>query len=144
MPSRRAHSICGGRHAHCSHTLDDAMAELYPALLASPNDVTATRGDTRELIGVLVEITHPRARISRTETRGKTFSCLGELLVVLTRDNGLDFIRYYIHRYADDSEDGATIYGGYSPRLFNHRGVNQIEIIIDLLRRRPNSRRAVI
>jgi thymidylate synthase len=36
------------------------------------------------------------------------------------------------------------VYGGYGPRLFNQRGHNQIQNVIDLLRVRSTSRRAVI
>jgi thymidylate synthase len=127
-----------------SETLDDVLRNLYLALLNGTNFVTASRGATVEIVGVLVEILQPRARLSRTETRGKPFSCLGELLWYLSRDNSLDFIRYYIPRYACGSEDGVTVYGGYGPRLFNHRGHNQLCNVIALLRDKPSSRRATI
>ena len=125
--------------------LDDVLRELYPELLASTNLVpTRCRGDTSELVGVLLEIERPRARLSRTEMRGKPFSCLGELLWYLSRENKLDFIRPYIPKYVEESEDGVTIHGGYGPRLFNQRGHNQVSNILDLLRSNPRSRRAVI
>lgn len=125
-------------------TLDDILKELYPVLLASNQHVRTSRGNTCELLGVLLEIAKPRARLSRTETRGKPFSCLGELLWYLTGDNELEFIRRYIPRYVDESEDGLTVYGGYGKRLYHQRGQNQIGNVISLLSKRPNSRRAVI
>jgi thymidylate synthase len=129
-------------------TLDDALRALYPKLLQQPDQVSVSRskalGNTRELIGALIEITKPRARLSRTETRGRSFSCLGELLWYLSRNNSLDFIRYYIPKYAEESRDGRTVFGGYGPRLFNARGNDQIKNVIDLLRRNPNTRRAVV
>ena len=68
-------------------TLDDALLEAYPALLKRSMDtVVATRGETAEMIGALIEITNPRARLSRSETRGKLFSSLGELLWYLSKD----------------------------------------------------------
>lgn len=55
-----------------AETLDGALLELYPKLLARTDDtVTATRGAFVEEIGVLIEITNSRARLSRSETRGK-------------------------------------------------------------------------
>jgi thymidylate synthase len=64
-----------------TETLDDALLELYPKLLARFSDtVTASRGETAEVVGALIEIKNPRARLSRSETRGKLFSSLGELL----------------------------------------------------------------
>ncbi len=123
----------------------DALLQLYPRLLSRENNVSATRGDNVEILGVLIEIERARARLSRSETRGKPFSSLGELLWYLTGDNRLEFIRAYIPVYADESEDdGISVYGGYGPRLFHQRGCDQVRNVIALLRKRPTSRRAVI
>jgi thymidylate synthase len=97
-----------------------------------------------EVIGALIEIAKPRARLSRSETRGKVFSAIGELLWYLTGDNRLDFIERYLSQYQKESEDSVTVYGGYGPRLFNQRGHDQIQNVINLLRTRSTSRRAVI
>ena len=124
--------------------LDDVLRELYPELLRSTNYVSTSRGDTSELIGVLIEIERPRARLSRSEMRGKPFTCLGELLWYLSRDNGLEFISYYIPKYTKYSEDQKTVHGGYGPRFFKQRGHDQVRNVIDLLHANPSSRRAVI
>jgi thymidylate synthase len=123
-------------------TLDDALLDLYPRLLSSEEIVAASRGETVEIIGALIEITNPRARLSRSETRGKLFSSLGELLWYLSGDNRLDFIERYVPRYRDETEDGITVYGGYGPRLFGEH--HQVANVIELLKKRPTSRRAVI
>jgi thymidylate synthase len=125
-------------------TLDDVLLELYPALLSISEVITATRGENAEILGALLEIEKPRARLSRSETRGKLFSSLGELLWYLSRDNRLDFIERYVPRYRDETEDGIKVYGGYGPRLFGQRGHNQVQNVIQLLQKRPTSRRAVI
>jgi thymidylate synthase len=126
-------------------TLDDALLKLYPELLSRASDVVASRGKNTEILGVLIEIEHARARLSRSETRGRLFSSLGELLWYLSGDNRLDFIERYIKRYRQESEDyGKSVYGGYGPRLLRQRGNNQIENVIALLREHSVSRRAVI
>jgi thymidylate synthase len=125
-------------------TLDDLLQKLLSKLLVSTNYTSPTRGAARELVGVLLELKNPRARLSRSETRGKPFSCLGEFLWYLTGDNRLDFINYYIPAYYAETEDGETIFGGYGPRLFKQRGHNQIQNVIDLLLLKTESRRAVI
>lgn len=125
-------------------TLDDLLRRVYKKLLVSKNHVKPSRGSIYEETGVLLEIKNPRARLSRTESRGNVFSCLGELLWYLAGTNDLEFIRYYIPRYYEDSEDGKTIFGGYGPRLFDMRGQNQIENIVRTLKVNPSSRRAVI
>ena len=92
----------------------------------------------------LLKVANPRARLSHTEKKGKIFSALGEFLWYLAKSNDLNFISYYIGQYLDESEDGATVYGAYGPRLYGLRGNNQVEHILDLLTRNPGSRRAVI
>ena len=124
-------------------TLDDVMRSVIEELLAHGDRVRPSRGWTAELTGVLLEITDPRARLSRTETRGKPFSCLGELCWYLVETNDLKFISYYLPEYRKDAE-GDVIFGGYGPRLFDYRGLNQVANVIDLLRRKPASRQAVI
>src|SRR5215469_11887380 len=125
-------------------TLDDLLGKVFPRLLSSRNHISPSRGDALELCGVLLELERPRARLSRSETRGRPFSSLGEFLWYLSRDNRLDFIRYYIREYENESEDGETVYGGYGRRIFQQRGHDQLRNVIDLLRQHPDSRRAVI
>lgn len=127
-----------------ANSLDDLLRKVYPRLMRSAVVVRTSRGDTKEIFGALLEIRNPRARISRTETRGRPFSALGELLWYLSKDNRLDFIYHYIERYAKETEDGETVYGGYGPRLFKQRGIDQIQNIIDNLRKGPSTRRAVV
>jgi thymidylate synthase len=61
----------------------------------------------------------------------------------LARTNDLGFISYYIPAYVKFA-DGNIIFGGYGPRLFNWRGLNQLAKVIDVLTRKRDSRRAVI
>jgi thymidylate synthase len=126
------------------NTLDDLLNVVFSKLLKSKTYIKPTRGRARELTGVLLEVKDPRARLSRTEKKGKLFSCLGEIVWYLAKSNNLKFIEYYIPRYAEDSEDRRTIYGGYGPRLFDMHGQDQIANVIQLLKSNPHSRRAVI
>ena len=126
-------------------TLDDLLDEVFRRLLDRPFDVKATRGKMSEMIGVLLCLENPRARLSLTETKGTPFSAIGELLWYLSGKNKLGFITHYISVYKDESEDNETVYGGYGPRLFNHADKhNQVRNVIDLLKTRESSRRAVI
>ena len=125
-------------------TLDDLLREVFERLLKSKNHIEPSRAPAKELSGVLLEITNPRARISRTEKKGVPFGCLGELLWYLAGRKDLRFISYYLPRYKEFSDDGRTIYGGYGPRLWDMRGVDQVKNVLRLLREKKDSRRAAI
>lgn len=126
-------------------SLDDVLIELYKALLVTNGrNEGGTRGPTKELLGVTLRIENPRARLSRSEDRGKPFSALGELLWYLSGSDRLDFIEPYVPRYKEDAVDG-LLPGAYGPRLFAKGGsIDQIASITNLLRAKPGSRRAVI
>lgn len=124
-------------------TLDDVMRSVIEEIQARGGPINPSKGPAIELTGLLLEITNPRARLSRSETRGKPFSCLGELCWYLVKTDQLGFISYYIPGYKEFA-DGNEIYGGYGPRLFAWRGLDQLANVTDLLRRRRDSRRAVI
>lgn len=124
-------------------SLDDVMHVVFKEILDNGTRVRASRGENLELIGVTVNLTNPRARLSRTETRGKAFSCLGELCWYLAGSDKLDFIEYYVPPYKNDAEDG-ILRGAYGPRLSNRHGIDQLENVRQLLIKRPSSRRAVI
>jgi len=125
-------------------TLDDLLYAVISRLLRSNNRIRPARGDATELIGVLLQLTNPRARLSLTETKGRLSSCLGELFWYLAKTRDLEFIAYYLPRYRKETEDDRTIYGAYGPRLFHMRGNNQVTNVIKLLKGHRYSRRAVI
>lgn len=129
-----------------AQSLDDLLRKIYPKLLALSREIAPTRGANREIIGALFRLTNPRMRLSRTETRGLIFSCLGEFLWYMSGSDSLEFISHYISRYEDSAEPGTDkIHGAYGPRLFSAGGgINQIESIISLLSRKGSTRRAAI
>lgn len=130
-------------------TLDDLLYHVFGELLKLPFDTSSTRGQTdgnvSEIFGALLHLENPRARLSRTETKGTVFSALGELLWYLSGSDKLDFIKYYIKDYESESEDGEALYGAYGPRLMSSQSEhNQIQNVINLLQEKPTSRRAVM
>lgn len=137
-----------------AQTIDDLMHSVLGHLLERKPNIYSSRskgvnstnglGPSSEIIGALLNLKDPRQRLSRDETKGTVFSALGELLWYLSRSNNLDFITYYIKKYNDETEDGKTIFGGYGPRLFDLRGIDQINNILRLLMEKPTTRKAVI
>lgn len=124
-------------------TLDDVMRDVVDAIRSRGAHINPSKGPAAELTGVLIEITNPRARLSRTETRGRLFSGLGELCWYLAKTDRADFISYYLSRYLKLAE-GDALFGAYGPRLFDCRGNDQISNVISLLRSKRDSRQAVV
>lgn len=127
------------------NTIDDVMRAVFENILSDGVHVETTRGPTKEILGTHIILNNPICRISRTESRGKIFTCLGELMWYLSGSDDVESIRYYISKYRDSSESDGTINGAYGPRLFGTKnGINQIENVIRLLKKRNTSRRAAI
>ncbi len=130
--------------AHFSEaTIDDLMRVALNEILERGDHIQATKGGNTEITGVMLELSNPRARVSRTETRGKPFSCLGELCWYLGKTDRLDTIEYYIPVYRKFAE-GGRLFGAYGPRLFDWNGLTQFSNVAALLRRKRHSRQAVI
>lgn len=129
-----------------ANTLDDLLRKTYSTLLEKcPTDFKTSRGNiSHELLGATLVLNNPRARLSTTETKGKLFSALGEFLWYLAKSNDPDFITYYISCYKDEVDDNGKINGAYGPRIFNMNGIDQFNSVIELLKSKPNTRRAVI
>ena len=124
-------------------TLDDLMRYVFKRIKGHGERIEPSRGPATEITGVLLELTTPRSRLSRTDTRGKPFSCLGELCWYLAGTNEVEFISYYIPQYRREAEEG-RVFGGYGPRLSAWKGIDQLSNVLALLRRNPGSRKAVI
>lgn len=126
-------------------TLDDLMRHVLQQLVASTEWVSASKGSFTEQVGAVLQLTNPRARLSRSETRGKAFSPLGEWLWYLSGANDYAFVDYYVpNGYSDDAPDRRFVPNGYGERLANLRGHNQIGNVIKLLQQKRSSRQAVI
>ena len=131
------------QHFIAEKSIDDLMRVALEIIRDSGHVTIATKGAMKELVAVHLVLSNPRARLSRTETRGKAFSCLGELFWYLSGSDELDFISYYIPKYREFS-DGGRLLGAYGPRLINWDGVNQLDRIIELLAMKRSSRQAAI
>lgn len=124
-------------------TLDDLMHVAIDAVLSRGQRIAPTKGACLELQAVTLELENPLARVSRSVTRGRLFSALGELCWYLSGSNDTKQIAYYVPLYKEYDEDG-VVFGGYGPRLLAYDGVNQIRYVIDTLTLNQDSRRAVI
>ncbi|HCD53579.1 MAG TPA: thymidylate synthase [Balneolaceae bacterium] len=133
-----------------SDTIDDLLNSVYRIIQEKGSEVPASRGKKqiiKEIIDAKLILTNPRARLSISESRSTPFSAFGEFLWYLSGSGGLDFIEYYIPEYRKHvtSKDKLTADDSYGPRfkgITEHQ--NQFKNVIELLKRRRDSKKAVI
>ncbi|MDV6263889.1 thymidylate synthase [Rhodococcoides yunnanense] len=125
-------------------TLDDLLRHTYNELVASGAKLSATRGSTLEIVGASLELENPLARLSLSESRRRLVSGLAELNWYLTGTSDTGTITHYIPIYANEIESDGSIRGAYGPRIFGNGDNNQIRNIIELLKEKPHTRRAVV
>ncbi len=124
--------------------LDDLLRSTFEALHNCGHPAEATKGRFVELVGVSLRLRNPRARMSRSEAKGRPFSSIGELFWYLSGKNDLSFIEYFLKAYHKSAEADGLIHGAYGPRLFPKDRPSQIEQVIDRLENKPTTRQAVI
>lgn len=133
-----------------AQTVDDLLGRSFRRLAKSGAWTRSSKGRARELVGVLLELKNPRARFSRTETRGALISHLGETLWYLSGSDELSFIEYYIPKYRqfiDASPSQTVAPGAYGPRLFADETSGQLMDLIEFLRKKSgvsDTRQAVL
>lgn len=125
-------------------TLDDLLRKTYSEILDSGVRLTASRGDTHEVVGAMLELENPRARLSRSATRRRLCSALAELCWYLSGSNQPDQIVHYIPIYSKEVEEDGTINGAYGPRIYGTGANAQIENAVKALNANPSTRRAVV
>src|SRR5271154_2693547 len=119
------------------------MRAAIQAIIADGSHICPSRGNCTEITAVSFTLTNPRARVSRSASRGRVFSALGELCWYLSGSGRTDDIAYYVSFYRQFDEDG-EISGAYGPRLISFDGLDQVRYVIRALRDSPPSRQAVI
>lgn len=104
---------------------------------------------------VIFTYTHPRERVLFNSVRDcNPFFHLYESLWMLAGRNDVAPLKYYASKIGDFSDDGTTFNGAYGYRWRNHPGsedrtpngqqVDQLKIIVEHLKRKPESRRVVL
>ena len=118
--------------------------------LDTPEHTTASRGNrSHECLNVAFTLTDPRRRTPYLKARRPNivFNYAEALWYLAGRDD-LAMIGYYAPRLRPLSPDGFRLTGtAYGPRLFRSPGADrpsQWDRIVDLLRRDPDSKRAVM
>ncbi|MEM9839570.1 MAG: thymidylate synthase [Pseudomonadota bacterium] len=122
-------------------TLDNVMMSVLTDLLApGTNRVRSGQGPNAERRGVLIELADPKARVSFALAKGVFISALAEFLWYMTGQSSPDFMKYYLPKYPPKA-----LASGYGPRLFDQRGISQVDQIISKLKKgESDTRRGVV
>lgn len=102
---------------------------------------TETRGrKTLELLNVISEVTEPWHHcILIPSRRWNPWLALSEALWILAGRNDIEALKPYNSHIGDYSDDGSTLYGAYGKRIYN-----QIDPLVERLKKDPSDRRAVL
>ena len=119
-------------------TVDEAYKEMCNLLVNAP-----LVGNTRELNNVKIEIEDVTNSIVSVRNISLTY-LLGEFLWYFNGSQSMEYITKYSSFWKNISDDGVTSNSAYGYILKYKHGFNQIEKIIELLTKDPNSRRAVM
>ncbi|KNC20761.1 hypothetical protein FF38_05448 [Lucilia cuprina] len=122
-------------------TLDDLLFASVQYLLSAGESVSTSRGETLETRGARLQLSNPRARVSRTSALPHMFSALAETIWYLTGDDSLDHISFYVSGYKGLIGEGTGVYG---PRLFGTGDYAQIQRVVQQLTVGSTTRQAVV
>ncbi|MEW2914944.1 thymidylate synthase [Leisingera sp. JC11] len=128
------------------------MRAVFKQLLTGRGNfqVDSSKGKSTEAFGALLELKNPRARLSRSFSKAKAFSPLGELFWYLSGSDSVEFIKHYIPNYPKLIKDEVKANGAYGPRIFGEnahaklQGRSEWDRVIRTLREREGSRNALI
>lgn len=124
-------------------TLDDLLQRVFTSLIASGEKIHPGKGPCLEHFGSMLELRNPRARLSRSEGKGKIFSALGETCWYLSGSDDAAAIKYYIKKHPEAPSERGRLRAAYGPRIFGTADNDQIENVVRVLKRSRSSRRAV-
>ena len=94
---------------------------------------------------VVTTYQHPKERVLFSPVRdANPWLHVMESLWMLAGRNDVGFLTYFTKRFAEYSDDGATLHGAYGFRWLEHFGFSQLDAVIHELTVNPQSRRAVL
>jgi thymidylate synthase len=135
-------------NAKTVRSLDELQLWALSSLLNRGRTAEPRGLETLELLGVTCTLTNPRNRcIANPERRWNLALAVGEFCWHASASNSVEFIEYYARRWREFTEDGSTIRGScYGHTVFGQlrSGPSQWQQIVALLRRDPESRRAIL
>ena len=128
------------------NTLTDVWNTWYSRLSIQNKDDSSRDGAVcGEILNAVTVLNDPTQNILKSDIRKLPMRyAIGELLWYLSGSNKLKDIKMYSKAWENLSDDGETVNSAYGYRIGKKFGFNQWEHVVNLLRKDPNSRQAVI
>lgn len=98
-----------------------------------------------EILNAITIIKNPTKNIVTSDIRKLSLRyAIGEFLWYLSGSNRVSDIKQFSKSWENLSDDGETVNSAYGYRIFEKFGFNQFNHVVNLLKKDPNSRQAVI
>lgn len=126
--------------------VNEAAAEGISYLLEHGAEENSRNGKVLVAPGPVCTIYHnPQERVLFSPTRNANpFFHLMEALWMLSGSNDLEYPMWFNKRFKEYSDDGRTVWGAYGWRWRRFFGYDQLNEIVEELRKNPTSRRCVL
>lgn len=123
--------------------VNGVYADAIHAIMAEGTEVPSRNGATMELHPAAFEIHHPWKRLVTAYGRpvNVAFS-LAEVLWIFAGRSDVRMLKHYNSRISDYSDDGDVFNAPYGGRLRHQFGIDQIEMVIEILKSDKDSRQA--
>lgn len=122
-----------------------AFHSTIGCIMKDGKTISVRGNETKEIAPYSFSIEKPWERVYLMKNRkNNIFSTIAETLWVVGGRNDMNYLKYYLPRASDFSDDGKVWRAGYGTRLRNWNGIDQFKEIVNLLNSDKNSRRAVI
>jgi hypothetical protein len=126
--------------------INEAFYEGIWKLRVEGVDEQSERGPVRVMPGpVMTTFLHPDQRVLFNPKRdaNPVFHLMEAIWMLAGRDD-VEFLLPFNSRYSSYAEPDGTVHGAYGKRWSAHFGIDQIVEIIQLLKKKPTSRQAVL
>lgn len=127
--------------------IEEAFGQTCQCLLSNGERVKVKEYTTLELHPYMVGLTNATERTLIYPGRGNDpFATLFETLWVLSGSTEINYLKHFLPRASDFSDDGVTWRAGYGGRIFNAgpTNVDQFKYVYETLSKDPGSRQAVV
>ncbi len=122
-----------------------ATVGSFSDLLAEGTVLTTRGQEVRELRNRVTVLRRPQERCVFAPQRGHSvFVSVAETMWVLAGRDDIGWLKTYLPRAGEFSDDGVIWRGAYGPRLRNWQGVDQLNAVRELLLAEATTRRAVM